>query len=155
MTIEDDIAFLERVPALRLLGRDALRILAIGSENRYIHEGISLFGEGEDADGAYVVQEGSFELVVRNTRNAETSVVGPGTLIGELALLTEAKRPATATAREPSSVVRITRQLFLKMLEGYPDAALRMRDALAVRVNETAREFSKVRASLAGESARK
>ena len=63
MSIEDDIAFLERVPALRLLGRDALRILAIGSENRYIHEGISLFGEGEDADGAYVVQEGSFDLV--------------------------------------------------------------------------------------------
>jgi CRP-like cAMP-binding protein len=129
--------------------------LAIGSEARYIHEGMSLFGEGEDADGAYVVQEGSFELVSRNTRNAETSVVGPGTLIGELALLTEAKRPATATAREPSSVVRITRQLFLKMLEGYPDAALRMRDALAVRVNETAREFSKVRAHLAGEPARK
>jgi CRP-like cAMP-binding protein len=155
MTIEDDIAFLQRVPALSLLGRDALRILAIGSEARYIHEGMSLFGEGEDADGAYVVQEGSFELVSRNTRNAETSVVGPGTLIGELALLTEAKRPATATAREPSSVVRITRQLFLKMLEGYPDAALRMRDALAVRVNETAREFSKVRAHLAGEPARK
>jgi CRP-like cAMP-binding protein len=155
MTIEEDIAFLERVPALRLLGRDALRILAIGSESRTIHEGISLFGEGEDADGAYVVQEGSFDLVSRNSRNAETRVVGPGTLIGELALLTEAKRGATATAREPSSVVRITRQLFLKMLEGYPDAAVRMRDALAVRVNETAREFSKVRAHLAGEPARK
>jgi CRP-like cAMP-binding protein len=155
MTIEDDIAFLQRVPALSLLGRDALRILAIGSEARYIHEGMSLFGEGEDADGAFVVQEGSFQLVSRNTRTAETSVVGPGTLIGELALLTEAKRTATATACEPSSVVRITRQLFLKMLEGYPDAALRMRDALAVRVNETAREFSKVRTSLAGESARK
>src|ERR1700750_2941618 len=67
MTIEDDIAFLEGIPSLRLLGRDALRILAIGAESREIHEGISLFGEGEDADCAYVVQEGSFELV------AETS----------------------------------------------------------------------------------
>ena len=35
MTIEDDIAFLERIPSLRLLGRDALRILAIGAESRY------------------------------------------------------------------------------------------------------------------------
>jgi hypothetical protein len=40
MTIEDDISFLQRVPALSLLGRDALRILAIGSEARYIHEGM-------------------------------------------------------------------------------------------------------------------
>jgi len=45
MAIDDDITFLERVPTLSLLGRQALRILAIGSENRYIHEGISLFGE--------------------------------------------------------------------------------------------------------------
>jgi len=154
MTIEDDIAFLERVPALRLLGRDALRILAIGSETRYIHEGISLFGEGEDADAAYVVQEGSFDLVSQKS-SVPQSVAGPGTLVGELALLTETRRPATATAREPSSVVRIPRQLFLKMLEGYPDAARRMRDAMAARVNQTAGEFARVRSALAGGPARK
>src|SRR3954463_4719568 len=149
MSIEDDIAFLERVPALRLLGRDALRILAIGSGNRAIHQGISLFGEGEDADGAYVVQEGSFDLVSEKSSIA-ASVAGPGTLIGELALLTETKRLATARAREPSSVVRIPRQLFLKMLEGYPDAARRMRDAMAARVNQTAGELSRGGGGLAG-----
>jgi len=154
MTIEDDIAFLERVPALRLLGRDALRILAIGSENRYIHEGISLFGEGEDADGAYLVQEGSFELVSEKS-SIPASVAGPGTLIGELALFTETRRPVTAVAREPSSVVRIPRQLFLKMLEGYPDAARRMRDAVAARVNQTAAEITRVRSVLAGGPGRK
>ena len=147
MTIEDDIAFLERVPALAILGREALRILAIGSENRYVHEGVALFGEGEDADSAYVVQEGSFDLIANG--GGET-VIGPGALIGELALVTEMKRPTSAVAREPSSVVRITRQLFLKMLESDPAAASRMRDALAARVNQTAGEFSRVRATLAG-----
>ena len=76
MTIEDDIAFLERIPALRLLGHDALRILAIGAESRYVHEGIALFGEGEDADGAYVVQEGSFDLVAEKGPIPPT-VAGP------------------------------------------------------------------------------
>ena len=147
MSIEDDIAFLERVPALQLLGRDALRILAIGSESRYIHEGTLLFGEGEDADSAYVVQEGSFDLVSQESGVAPT-VVGPGALIGEPALISETRRPVSAVAREPSSVVRISRQLFLKMLDGYPDAARRMRDALATRVNQTAGEFTRVRAAL-------
>ena len=147
MTIEDDIAFLERIPSLRLLGRDALRILAIGAESRYLHEGISLFGEGEDADCAYVVQEGSFDLVAE--RGAiPPSVAGPGALIGETALFTDAKRTTGAVAREPSTVVRIPRQLFLKMLEGYPDAALRMRDAIAAKVSQTANELSRVRDSL-------
>jgi CRP-like cAMP-binding protein len=147
VSIEDDIAFLERVPALSILGRDALRILAIGSESRYVHEGSALFGEGEDADSAFVVQEGSFDLVSEKSALAPAEA-GPGTLIGELALLTETKRPAAAIAREPSSVVRIPRQLFLKMLEGYPDAAVRMRDALATRVNQAAGELTRVRAGL-------
>ena len=147
MTIEDDIAFLQRVPALSILGHDALRILAIGSENRYVHEGVALFGEGEEADSAYVVQEGSFELTGNSGASA---VVGPGALIGELALVTDMKRPTTAVAREPSSVVRITRQLFMKMLESDPDAAVRMRDAIAARLNQTAGEFLRVRAILAG-----
>jgi CRP-like cAMP-binding protein len=147
MSIEDDIAFLERIPSLRLLGRDALRILAIGAETRTIHEGISLFGEGEDADCAYAVQEGSFELVAE--RGAiPPSVAEPGTLIGETALFIAAKRTTAAVAREPSTVVRIPRQLFLKMLEGYPDAARRMRDALADRVGKTAGELIRVRDGL-------
>src|ERR1044072_3094789 len=129
MSIEDDIACLQPVPALAVLGRDALRILAIGTENRYVHEGVTLFGEGEQADGAYVVQEGSFDLVTRD--NGAATVVGPGVLIGEVALISETRRPVSAVAREPSSVVRIPRQLFLKMLESDPDAATRMRDSLA------------------------
>jgi CRP-like cAMP-binding protein len=149
MSIEDDIAFLERVPALAFLGRDALRIIAIGSESRYIHEGMSLFGEGEAADGAYVVQDGAFELVSQKNKNIQPTTVGRGTLIGEIALLAETNRPVTATACEPSSVVRIPRSLFLKMLEGYPEAAVRMREALATRASETAREFDKVRSGLA------
>jgi CRP-like cAMP-binding protein len=153
MTIEDDIAFLQGVPALAILGRDALRILAIGTENRYVHEGVTLFGEGEQADGAYVVQEGSFDLVKRD--NGAATVVGPGALIGEVALISETRRPVSAVAREPSSVVRIPRQLFLKVLESDPDAALRMRDALAARVNQTATEFARVRAGLAGGVIRK
>jgi CRP-like cAMP-binding protein len=153
MTIEDDIAFLQGVPALAILGRDALRILAIGTENRYVHEGVTLFGEGEQADGAYVVQEGSFDLVKRD--NGAATVVGPGALIGEVALISETRRPVSAVAREPSSVVRIPRQLFLKVLESDPDAALRMRDAVAARVNQTATEFARVRAGLAGGVIRK
>jgi CRP-like cAMP-binding protein len=153
MTIEDDIAFLQRVPALAILGRDALRILAIGTENRYVHEGVTLFGEGEQADGAYVVQEGSFDLVKRD--NGAATVVGPGALIGEVALISETRRPVSAVAREPSSVVRIPRRLFLKVLESDPDAALRMRDAVAARVNQTATEFARVRAGLAGGVLRK
>jgi CRP-like cAMP-binding protein len=143
MTIEDDIAFLERVPTLRLLGRGALRILAIGAESRYVQSGQVLFSVGEDADCGYVVQQGSFSLTPR-TQDGGEIVAGPGTLLGEAALLAETKRPTTATAREPATVIRISRALFLKMLEGYPDSARRLRDLIASRTDQWTREIQNV-----------
>jgi len=77
-------------------------------------------------------------------------VVGRGTLLGELALLTETVRPVTATAKEPSTVLRVPRTLFLKMLEGYPDAAKKLRDVIATRTEQSTREIYGVRNTLDG-----
>jgi CRP-like cAMP-binding protein len=147
VAIEDDILFIERVPTLRALGRDALRILAIGAESRYVHRGEVLFIAGEMADGGYVVQEGSFRLEGDSKAGGEV-IAGPGTLLGELALISEIKRPATATANEPSTVIRISRSLFLKMLEGYPHAALILRDQIVARAQRALAEMTDVRAML-------
>jgi CRP-like cAMP-binding protein len=151
MSIEDDIAFLERVPSLAILGRDALRILAIGAESRYLHDGNVLFSQGEAADAGYVVQEGLLSLA-RGT--VEPLTVGPGTLLGELALLTETTRPVTATAVEPSTVIRIPRTLFLKMLEGYPEAAVRLQENLVARAEHSEMEMQRVRGVLDGAGGR-
>ena len=148
MAIEDDISFFERVPTLGLLGRAALRILAIGAESRYVHRGEVLFTAGELADSGFVVQEGAFKLAAQESDGGRTLIVGPGTLLGELAMLTETTRPVTATALEPSTVLRIPRSLFIKMLEGYPDAATRLRDTLAHRSDEWDRDINYVRTAL-------
>jgi CRP-like cAMP-binding protein len=147
MTIEDDIAFFERVPTLGLLGHDALRILAIGAESRYVHGGEVLFAVGDAADAGFVIQEGSFSLA-SGQAGEEPLVEGRGALLGELALITETTRPATATALEPSTVLRIPRGLFLKMLDGYPAAAEKLRDILATRTNQSTVDIYNVRGIL-------
>jgi CRP-like cAMP-binding protein len=147
MTIEDDIAFLERVPIFRRLGPGGLRILAIGTESHSLQSGEVLFTQGETADGGYVIQHGSFALSTDQGKDSGI-VAGPGTLLGEMALLTEAKRPATARAREDSTVLRIPRSMFMRMLEGFPDAAQRLRDLLASRTDQWASEMQNVRAAL-------
>ena len=148
MSIEDDIAFFQRIPTLGVLERDALRILAIGSESLYVHSGAVLFHAGEDADSAFVLQEGAFRLTTGKATNREPLVVGPGTLIGELALFTETRRPATATALEPSTVMRIPRSLFLKMLDGFPSVARKLRDVIASRIDQATRDLQQVEHAL-------
>jgi CRP-like cAMP-binding protein len=137
MSIEDDVALLERVPTLRLLGKAALRMLAIGSEQRDLESGEVLFRTGDDADSGFIVQRGAVRI---QDGNAEV-VAGPGALIGELALITALQRPADATAVEHSSVVRIARSLFQRVLENDPGAARRLRDELANRTSQIASDM--------------
>jgi CRP-like cAMP-binding protein len=148
--MEDDIALLERIALLRRLGGAALRILAIGVESYDVQAGQVLFTAGEAADGAYIIKRGSFSLKPERSNDDEI-VAGAGTLLGESALFAETRRPATATAREVSSVMRISRSMFLRMLEGYPDAAQRLRDLIASRSDQWAREMDNVRAALIGD----
>ena len=104
-----------------------------------------MFVTGEVADCGYIVQEGSFRLE-SNSKKLPDVIVGAGALLGELALIAETKRPATATASEPSTVIRISRSLFLKMLEGYPQAAQILREQIVVRAQQALTEMSDVRA---------
>ncbi len=148
MSIDDDITFLERIPLLGILGRAALRVLAIGSDTRHLRAGDVLFVAGEAADAGYVIQEGSFSLLPDSATGPAQEVTVPrGTLLGELALMTETARPATATALEPATVIRISRTLFLKMLDGYPDAARRLRDSLMVRAEQSGRDVERLSAA--------
>lgn len=138
MSIEDDVALLERVPTLRLLGSASLRMLAIGSEQRNFGRGDPLFHAGEDADAGFVVQRGSFRI--DDGISAEI-IAGPGTLIGELALVVAMKRPSTAVALDNSSVIRIARSLFQRVLESDPAAARRLRDEFATRTSQIASDI--------------
>jgi CRP-like cAMP-binding protein len=146
MAIDDDIAFLERVPTLGLLGRPALRILAIGAETRYVHGGEVLFSAGDEADGGFVIQEGRFNL--SSSEDGRDLTVGPCTLLGEVALFAETKRPATAKALGPATVLCIPRPLFIRMLDSFPDAANKLREILAGRVDQATREIANVGAFL-------
>src|SRR5438477_3509168 len=138
MSIDDDVALLERVPTLRLLGAACLRMLAIGSEQRYVVRGDALFNAGDEADAGFIVQSGTFKI---DGGGGAAIVAGPGALIGELALITAMKRPSTALALEDSSAIRIARSLFQRVPESDPAAARRLRDPFANRTSPSASDI--------------
>jgi CRP-like cAMP-binding protein len=138
MSIEDDVALLERVPTLRLLGTTALRMLAIGSEQRDVARGDLLFRVGDNADGGFIVQRGAFRI---DDGGGAEIIAGPGALVGELALVVAMQRPSTALAIEHSSVIRVARSLFQRVLESDPVAARRLRDEFASRTSQIASDI--------------
>lgn len=148
MALEDDIAFFEQVPTFAALGKEALQVLAIGAETRHLSSGAVLFYAGELADAGYVVQEGALVLEPGTFSEDKEYIARAGSLVGELALITDMVCPATAIAKEPTTVVRIPRSLFRKMLEGYPQAAAQLHEAMGTRLQTMTKELAGVRRKL-------
>ena len=123
-----------------------MRILAIGAETRHVDGGEVLFNAGDEAEGGFVVQAGRFHL--SSSEDGKDLTVGPCTLLGEVALFAETRRPATAKALEPATVLSIPRPLFIRMLDSFPDAARKLREILAGRLDQATREIVNVRAFL-------
>jgi len=123
MALEDDIAVLTRAPLFGLLEIDAVRLIAFAAETRTLRAGEVLFRKGDRADGAFVVVRGAIALDGREDGSPAAFVAEPGAVIGQNALFLRGLRPATATARESSSVMRISPTLVRRVLEEYPHAA--------------------------------
>jgi CRP-like cAMP-binding protein len=151
MSIEDDISFLETVPLFRLVGRAPLRVIAMGAETQIVHEDQVLFDDPDVIDAGYVVKNGRFGL--RGARETDPAFMA-GALLGELALISGTARPSPVTALELSTVIRIPRALFLKMLDAYPDAALRLRDHLAARAQQTMGDIARLKDALGAAGAK-
>ena len=132
MTLEHDIRRLAAIPLFGDLEIEALRLIAFSGETRMFRTGDVLFREGEAADGGFVLMVGSIAIESKpTTGRPPPQTVGPGVLIGERALFSPMARPATATAREPATVLKITRRLFYRVLTEFPGSADRIRKALA------------------------
>ncbi|KQV73129.1 cyclic nucleotide-binding domain-containing protein [Rhizobium sp. Root1220] len=147
MALNDDIRLLSQLPLFNGMSEDQLRLVAFGADRRVISAGQMLFREGSPAESAYVILSGEMELS-RTGRDGQLEVqstVGPGTLLSELALVTLVERKFTAVAKDDTSIIRITRALFHRLIEEYPDAARlienRIRDNIAELAARAAAEL--------------
>ena len=121
------------------------RFIAIGAEAKHLKSGEVLFEAGDAADGGYVIQDDTLKLALPKADPSDPGITaGAGVLLGELALVTETRRPVTAMAIEPTTVLRIPRSLFRKVLDGFPEAAVQMRNRIAEQAAEAADEIQAV-----------
>jgi len=88
-----------------------------------------LFREGEAGDSAYIIESGRVEIsLLRDGHKVVIAELGPGDLFGEMALVSDGTRSATATALEETRVAAIHRsQLDAAMDDADPVLKLFMR----------------------------
>ncbi len=96
-----------------------------------LEPGDVLFAEDEAADSMYAVIEGRILLTVNG---AVVEEVGPGGIIGELALIDSAPRSAAASAVTHARVARVDQQQFSYLVHEHPTFALQVMTVMAERL---------------------
>lgn len=104
-----------------------------------------LFHEGDPGDALYVIVEGELSVQAEGPPRVEMVRMGPGSFIGEVALMTDQPRSATVAAAQPSELLRIDRHTLSRVLADHGDvlrAVLRfVRDRLVDRWMRTSPLF--------------
>ena len=141
MSIARHMAVMRNAPFLRALNDEALKLLAFASQPAALKPKQTLFEVGDPADGAVLVLGGQLRLIEGMGFTAPR-VAGVGQLVDELALLIETERKSTAIAQTSCETLSLPRTQMRKILEEYPEVAMRLQKTVAQRAGSFLRELA-------------
>jgi hypothetical protein len=136
----DMIPIIERVMILKgcelfryLSGQDLAGIASL-AEVVYLDDGETVFVQGEAGDAFYMVVQGRMRIV---RGSHELALLGPREAFGEMAILDQETRSATAIAAGPTTLLRIDRDPFDRLIEQNPSVARGIYRMLTQRLRST------------------
>ena len=108
-------------------------------EYRSYTVGQTIFREGEPGDNLYIVTEGEVDILMNGGHVLET--VGPGGIVGELALVDDKPRSATVIARTDCVLAPVSRPHFLALVRLTPSFAIQVMRVMAERLRRTTNQL--------------
>lgn len=104
----------------------SLGALKPGARIRHFAPEEVIFSAGDPGDGFYVVVSGRVRIsaAIGSRDSKVLATIGPGDFFGEMAVIDDAPRSATATAEVPTKTLFIERQRLLNLLQRRPELAL-------------------------------
>ena len=95
--------------------------------------GQEIFTAGQPGDMMYVVKEGEVNVVI-NGKVIDT--VGPGGILGEMALIDKRPRSATAVAKTDCKLVSVNQERFQRLVQQTPHFAIQVMRVMAQRLRQ-------------------
>ena len=127
-----DPQLLSGVKLFELLSEEDRAALAAVVDNVSVTAGQTLFEAGHPGESLFVVRTGEIELFIKDNTGQKIVLMNAieGGLFGELALLDQGARTATAVALEDSELLELDRDDLLLLFQRHPDSAVSMLAAL-------------------------
>ena len=144
MSLEQEVELIRRFPIFAKIQPAMQKLLCFSAERLTYDAGQVMFNAGDMGDAAYIVIEGSIEISVPTPGGPiVVNKLGRNDIIGEIAIFGDVPRTATATALTPVETLKISKELFEKVIRENPDAALELIRVLAARLANTTNQLSR------------
>jgi CRP/FNR family cyclic AMP-dependent transcriptional regulator len=129
---------LATIKLFELLDEDELNELARSIDSELLPAGETLFHAGDYGESLYIVQSGQVELYIKDTAGQKIvlKVAGEDDIFGEISMLDNRPRSATATALTDSELLVLDRDDLLLLFQKKPDAGLNMLAAMSGMLRE-------------------
>ena len=130
MALDHDIEILRAIPLFAPLSLDALRLLVFSSETSMVPSGVLICGKAP-LDGALVMMSGAAKIAAPKGSLRPALEFPAPLLLGATGLIVADAHVPHATAVSEVKLLRIPRALFRRILDEYPDDALKLHNAMA------------------------
>ena len=138
------LGFLENVQLFRGLSEDQLSAIVECAEVTWFDGGQAVTQADEPGAAAFLVLDGSVMVADESAPAGFQEPLGPGTLIGELAMLTEVTYVATVIAAEQVRALAIARDALYHVMEADPSIAEHLSGKLVRRLSRLADDLRSV-----------
>lgn len=136
---------LKSIPLFKDLGEKDLELIATSLERRTYAKGETIFRQGDIGDAMYLIESG--QVVVWDEKAGEAlAYLGPGSFVGEIALLLAEPRSATLKVAIDAELYILKKDAFAHIIKERPAIAVYMSRELSQRLVETSKQRFKPRA---------
>lgn len=138
MNLNEEVELLKGVPIFSKIEPAKLKLLAFTSERLNFAAGQEVCHQGDLGDAMYVILGGTADVLI-DTPGGQIAVaeMKKNSFFGEIAILCDVPRTATIKARESLATLKISKDMFYRLVAEFPQMAVEIMRELAHRLEDT------------------
>lgn len=138
MTLQEEVELLRGIPLFAKIETSKLKLIAFTSERMVFAPGEALCHEGEPGDAAYIIMRGEADVSIATPGGPfHVATLTQNDILGEIAILCDVPRTATVTAQGEVETLVISKDLFYRLIQEFPQIAIELLRELAGRLEQT------------------
>ena len=151
MNLNEEVEILKGVPIFAKIEPAKLKLIAFTGERMTFSAGQELFHQGDQGDAMYVILGGIADVLIDNDKGGQIAVaeMKKNNFVGEMAILGDVPRTATIKARESLTTLRISKDMFYRLVAEVPQMAIEVMRELAHRLEDTNKKLREATANKA------